>query len=236
MKINLQKKNFKDFLQSLSSVNDVAILEQKDGDLLSFMGNEDNSLHVIGRYFENFEDEFRINCPSLKKLSNLINSISEDDFELKINRNNLEYRGELLKFRYHLHEDGLITQPKTTISKIENFDFDVDFEIEDKKFISDLFKHSSNVDSNKAYLYTEDNKLYWSLEDRTMDNTDVYTVCFGTVDFDLEESFIISLDNLKLMKFFDKIRFKINKKIGVGSIITYNDNFSINYTFPSLAQ
>jgi hypothetical protein len=95
-----------------------------------------------------------------------------DDITLILNNNNLEYRGNKIKFKYHLYEDGLIAKTKMSLEKIKSISYDIEFNVS-KNFIKNLLKtNSAFSDSNKLYIYTNDGQLYWSLQDKTSSNSD----------------------------------------------------------------
>jgi len=182
-------------------------------------------------------DEMALNLPSLIKLSKALNMVEEEYIDLMVKNNHIEYRGDDLKFKYHLHEDGIITKPKVTLEKIRNFQYDIEFDL-DFDFLSTLLKNSSMTSTNKLYIYTEDEKLIWKLGDESVPNSNNFCVVGEEVLFELDEPFILRIDNLKILSKISKDDnvFKINSDIGVGSIVSKFGDFELEYIFSSLQE
>ena len=101
-KIILNKSNFLFLLESLSKINDTAILNIKDGEIYFISNSEDASLILWGRTEIDFEEEKVLNIPSVSKLSSALKMCDgSDDITLILNNNNLEYRGNKIKFKYY---------------------------------------------------------------------------------------------------------------------------------------
>lgn len=184
-----------------------------------------------------FDVTTTLNLPSLKKLSKALDMTGQEDVELKINSNNLEYKGKEIKFKYHLHDDGILNKPKLSLEKIKSFNFDSELTIS-KTFLTQLLKNSAVFnDTKKLYVYTEDDKIIWSLEDKTLSNTDALRIVGDDADFELE-TFILNLENLRSISFADgsDITFKINSKIGIGSFALSSGDLELNYIISSLTK
>lgn len=184
-----------------------------------------------------FDVNTTLNLPSLKKLSKALDMTGDEDVELKVNTNNLEYKGNAIKFKYHLHDDGILNKPKLSLEKIKSFKFDTEFTVK-KAFIVNLLKNSAVFsDTKKLYIYTEDDNLVWSLADKTLANTDALTIVGEDVDFELD-TFIINLENLRLVSFASEedITFKINSTIGIGSFQLISSDLELNYIISSLTR
>jgi hypothetical protein len=235
-KIKFKKEDFKNLLEGLSKVSDTAILNIKDDQIYSISSSEDRSMFLWSKMDWDSNEDCVLNLPSVKKLSKSLDLIPTDIVELTLNSNNIEYSGSKIKFKYHLYSDGILVAPKLTLSKIESLRYDYTFDVS-KTFLTNLLKQSSVFkDTNKLYIFTENDKLYWSLGDKTKMNTDVLTVEGGDVDFDMDE-FILNLDNVQLLSFGDSLmfNFKINK-MGIGNITLKNGNVELNYILSSLTK
>lgn len=224
-------------LESLGNINDQAILDITDTEINSIVTSPDNSLFLWAKMEYDFDLTRTLNIPSIKKLSNVIDMVSEDEIEFKLNSNNLEYKNKKIKFKYHLLNDGIINKPKISTEKIESFTYDVEIEFE-SEFIKSILKSASVFkDTKKLYLYTEEDELIWSLADRTMTNSDSFSVSSGEVDFELDP-FILNLDNLKLVSFGKQstIKLRINNSIGFGNLQIFSDDLEMNYIVTSLTK
>lgn len=214
-------------------------MELREDGIHGIASSEDNSMYAHAFLAGEYEER-NLNLPSLKKLSKALDMIQYDDLKLKLNGNHLEYKDKQLKFKYHLHEEGVITRPKLSLEKIRNFEYDIEFDL-DFDFLSDLLQKSSITNTKKLYIFTDDdvttlkNSLIWKIGDETVPNSDSLVITGDEVDFDLL-SFILKIDNLKLLSKVSKTGnvFKINSKLGVGCIITRNGDFEMEYIFSSL--
>jgi len=234
--LNLNIREFNRFLNSLSKINNSAILEVDKDKMYSIINSEDRSLFLWAELGGDFGINESLNLPSLPKLSNALDMIGTPDVIFEVSSNCLQYKGQGLKFKYHLYDDGILTKPKVTLSKIESLTYDYEFEL-GKGFVKTLLKNSSIFkDTNKLYIYTEDGHLVWSLADKTIPNTDAMTVIGDEVDFEMDE-FILNLDNMRLVDFGTEnfLTFRINKN-GIGSLLLHSDNLTLNYIISSLQK
>ena len=234
--MKLKSKEFKTFLQSLSKISDSSILEIKSDETYSIAASDDRSMFLWSVMKGDFDVETTLNLPSLTKLSKLLDMVGSSDISFTLNRNNLDYKSKVAKFTYHLYDEGILIKPKITLAKIKALKFDHEFEIT-KLFLKTLLTNSSIFkDTNKLYVYTEDNCLVWSLADRTMKNTDTMTIIGDSVDFEMDE-FIMNLDNVRLIDFgeSDIAKFKISKN-GIGKIEIKSGNIELNYIVSSLVK
>jgi hypothetical protein len=193
-------------------------------------------MFLWSRLEADFGNEVSLNLPSLSKLSKLLDMVGSPEISFILNKNNLEYKSKMAKFKYHLYDDGILVKPKITLAKIKALKFDYEFDF-NKSFIKTLLSNSSIFkDTNKLYIYTEDGKLIWSLADKTMTNTDTLTIIGEDVDFEMDE-FILNLDNVRLIDFgeSDIAKFEISKN-GIGKIGIESGNIQLNYIVSSLTK
>lgn len=236
-KLKLDKSSFSSFLDSISKISDSAILNVENDRIYSISSSEDRAMYLWSNLEADNDDVVVLNIPSVSKLKKALNLIPEDDVEFVLNSNNIEYIGKQVKFKYHLYDDGILVAPKVTLKKIESLKFEHSLDLT-KEFLQFIIKQSSIFkDTKKLYIQTEDGKLYWSLEDKRISNTDSLTIEGEDVDFELETPFIVNLDNLKLITFgaCDKFVLKISE-IGVGNIVLKKDNTELNYVITSLTS
>jgi hypothetical protein len=234
--IKFNKDDFKNFLEGLSKVSDSSILNVETDRIYAISSSEDRSMFLWSTLDSDYDDPQVLNLPSVKKLSKSLDLIPDKEVEFILNSNNLEYKGKKIKFKYHLYGDGILVAPKLTLSKIESLQYEYEFDVS-KSFLDTVIKQSSIFkDTNKLYIFTEDEKLYWSLGDRTMMNTDVLTIEGDDVDFEMDE-FILNLDNIRLLSFGDSKVFTLRiNKMGIGSISLKNGNVELNYILSSLSK
>ena len=234
--LKLKSKEFKIFLNSLSNISDTSILEVKTDEIYSIAASDDRCMFLWSSLAGDFDVETKLNLPSLNKLSKLVDMVGSDTINFDLKRNNLNYKGNSMKFTYHLYDEGILTKAKITLEKIKSLKFDYEFEFTNT-FLKSLLKTSSIFkDTNKLYVYSLDGKLIWSLADKSMSNTDALTITDGDVDFDMDD-FILNLDNVRLIDFAgsDTAKFYISKN-GIGKISISSGDITLNYIISSLTK
>ena len=201
---------FLKYLDSLSKINESAILTIKKDKIESLVASADNTLILYSEFTSKSGLEDVLNIPDIKKLSRVVDTIPSNEIEFKINSNNLEYKGHGIKFKYHLFDEGFLSKPNVNLDKINAFKFDVKFSI-DKNMLNQIFKGSTFAsETNKIYFYTEDGQLMAELTDRARHNTDNFTIAIQKADFDLSPT-PINFDNIRLLTSINKII--SNKKV-----------------------
>lgn len=224
-------------LDALSKVSDTAILSLKDGILTSLVTSEDSTL-ILYTEFSGIECDYNtnLNIPDIKKLNRVVDTLNTSEVEFILNTNNLEYKGNALKFKYHLFEDGFLTKPPVKIEKILAFPHDVSFSIT-KELLQSIIKYSVYAtETNKVYLFTEDGLLKVELTDRARHNTDSISMSLGPVDFELSP-IPINFDNIKLLSTpTNVINFGINKEHGVTVVDIESEDIKLKYILTSLTQ
>lgn len=181
MDLTLQDKNgfIQNFLKPINRFSETAVLKVSSNKISCLVSSIDNTTILYSEYMlpAGVDEEYQINIPNIDKLISSLKLIETNDISLTINTNNIQYKSNNIKFRFHLYEDGILTIPKLNLDKINAFEYDVDFAI-DSQTINQLVKSSSITgDINKVYLYSKDNCIYAELTDRTIDNSDMFTFC-----------------------------------------------------------
>jgi hypothetical protein len=232
-KIRLKKNQFQSFLKGLSKINDRLVLYSVDDVLYSITSSEDNALYLHAHMEAECGEDFKINLPSISKLDAAIKVIREDDIEITLNKNRLDYRGGGLKFSYHLLDDGVLTEPKISLQKLNSFTYDIEFEVS-SKFLTQLLKQFKLTPTDKVYIYTLNDKLIWKLGDETKPNTDSFEIESMDVDFNIEEPIIIKSNNLKLISATNSdLKFNINSKMRITKISIEQEELTMDYYLTS---
>ena len=231
------KLQFSQYLDCVSKINDSAIFDITPNGISCLVSSIDNTL-ILSTEFKAPQDITAvINVPDLKKLYRVVDTIDGDGFELIINKNNLEYKGKSVKFKYHLFEDGFLAKPGINLQKIKDFSYDINFTVS-RNILQQLFKGSTFAsETNKVYLYTEDGKLKAELTDRARHNTDVFAITImDDVNFNLEP-ISINFDNIRLLtSTTNEYQFNINTEYGVVVVDNCNDVTKLKYIISSLTQ
>tara|TARA_R100001163_G_C5060248_1_gene197042 strand:- start:836 stop:1558 length:723 start_codon:yes stop_codon:yes gene_type:complete len=231
------KSEYLKYLDTISKINDTGVIfEIKDDKLVSLVSSLDSTLILHSEYKSNFNFNTTLNIPDVKKLRHVLDTIEEESLDIELNSNNLQYKGNGVKFKYHLYEEGFITKPNINIDKINSFKFDTNFNL-NKATIQRLFKGSTFAsETNKIYFYTEEGSLMAELTDRARHNTDNFTLSLGKVNFSLEP-IAINLDNIRLLSLLnDNIRVKINTEYGVVVFDIEENNIKLRYIISALTQ
>jgi hypothetical protein len=227
---------FLKYLDSLSKINESAILTIKKDKIESLVASADNTLILYSEFTSKSGLEDVLNIPDIKKLSRVVDTIPSNEIEFKINSNNLEYKGHGIKFKYHLFDEGFLSKPNVNLDKINAFKFDVRFSV-DKNMLNQIFKGSTFAsETNKIYFYTEDGQLMAELTDRARHNTDNFTIAIQKADFDLSPT-PINFDNIRLLTSINKtFDISINTEYGVVVFDNLLANIKLKYIISSLTQ
>jgi hypothetical protein len=208
----------------------------------SLVASTDNTLILYAEYGVESSLFSTLNIPDVKKLTRVLDTIDNEEIDLNINSNNIEYKGNGVKFKYHLFDEGFLTKPSLNIDKINAFTFDMGFKV-DKNILNQIFKGSVFAsETNKLYFYTEENRggegfrLMAELTDRARHNTDNFTLCIGLVKEELSP-IPINFDNVRLLNNISgEFIVRINKEYGVVVFEQQADDISLKYIVSSLTQ
>lgn len=226
------------FLEAISRVNDACILTAHgSGCLSSLVSSADNTLILYAELPDiTSNSTYKLNIPDIKRLIRVLDSLNEQTISFKVNTNNLEYRDDKVKFKYHLYEDGFLSPPPINVDKVKEFATDVTFTLT-KEVIQHIIKSSSfTTDTNKLYLYEENGRLKGELTDRARHNTDMIALDLGECTFALQP-IPVNLDNIKLLSFLgNEVIFGINTKHGVTVIENTVNGIKLKYIITSLTQ
>lgn len=243
-KLNLQSpENFVRFLDSLSKISESAIVQVDREKVSSLVASTDNTLILHAEYNTGADFFSTLNIPDVKKLTNVLNTVGfDDEIDLTVNTNNLEYKGNGVKFKYHLFDEGFLSKPGLNIEKINAFKFDMGFMI-DSNILKQIFKGSVFAsETNKLYFYTEENRgednfrLMAELTDRARHNTDNFTMCIGLVKEELEP-IPVNFDNIRLLNNLSgQFIVRVNKEYGVVVFEQDAGDIKLKYIVSSLTQ
>ena len=166
----------------------------------------------------------------------MLDTLDRDKVNLTINSNNIQYSGDSVKFKYHLFEDGFLANPNLNLEKINKFDFDVEFDL-DKPTLQQIFKGSNfTSETNKIYFYTENGRLMAELTDRARHNTDNFSLCLGSSNFNLNPT-PVNFDNIRLLSIINnQFKVKINTSYGVVVFEIEESDIKLKYIISTLTQ
>lgn len=234
--------DFVAYLDSLSKISESAIITVDREKISSLVASTDNTLILHAEYGVESEFFTTLNVPDVKKLTRVLDTIDAEVIDLKINSNNIEYKGNGVKFKYHLFDEGFLSKPGLNIDKINAFTFDMGFKV-DKNILNQIFKGSVFAsETNKIYFYTEENeggegfRLMAELTDRARHNTDNFTLCIGLVKDELDP-IPVNFDNVRLLNNISgEFTVRINKEYGVVLFEQAAGDIKLKYIISSLTQ
>jgi hypothetical protein len=237
------KANFiKNFLSPISKIGDASVLELKNDKLTCLTCTSDNSIiyYVECDVYGEFDNNEVLNCPDIKKLIKAIDTIQSDsEISFEIEENNLSYKSNNLRFKYHLQEDGIIKKPKLNLQKLNDTEFNSYFTLK-KDLIKELIKGSVfSSDSNKIYFFGDKEGVYAELTDKTRNNIDTITlkVC-DVLNGDNVDSLPLNFEIFRIIDVssVDEIKVQINNKLGLVLFELQNNYNKMTYIMSSLTK
>ena len=233
--LNLKSPSeFLKFLDSLSKISESAIITVDREKVSSLVSSPDSTLILHAQV--NMESGFydTLNIPDVKKLTRIIDTVGGTDLSLSINSNNIEYKGNGLKFKYHLFDEGFLTKPSLNLDKINAFTYNIEFDLT-KDTLQKIFKGATFAsETNKIYFYAEDGKLMAELTDKSRHNTDNFGLQVADVDFELNP-IPVNFDNVRLLtNISDVFNVRINTEFGVVVFETEAAGIKLKYIISSL--
>jgi hypothetical protein len=168
----------------------------------------------------------------IKKFIKAFECIPQDeDINLKLNENNIEYKSHINKFKFHLINDNIVRGPNYSIEKLNSLEFNSNFVLSYSTYVN-LLKSSTFISTEKIYLFSEDSKIYGELTDKTKSNVDSYTILLADSYEGDEIKTSIPFDfnvfrSLYLVKGADA-DIKINTKGIIAFILDY-DKYKLKY-------
>ena len=232
----------RNFLSPISKISDASVLEIIDSKLNCLTCTSDNSIIFNIQYSieGEFENNEALNCPDIKKLIKAIDTIKDDKLTFVLENNHLVYKDKNIRFKYHLHEDGLIKKPKLNLEKLKQTDFDSFFTLE-RDVIKELIKGSVfSSDSNKVYLYGNQTEgVYAELTDKTRNNIDTITLKISdTFKGETVKSLPLNFEIFRIIDItnISELSVKVNNKLGLVIFEIQNNYNKMTYIMSSLVK
>ena len=116
----------------------MSFLEVDKEKVTSLVSSADNTLILYSEYNAVSEIEDTLNIPDVKKLYRVLDTIEGSGIDLQINANNIEYKGSDIKFKYHLFEEGFLSKPSINLDKINQFTYDLEFNLDKGSITTNL--------------------------------------------------------------------------------------------------
>jgi hypothetical protein len=241
LKIKNKNTFVKNFLQPLTKISDACVLELDKNILSCLTCTSDNSVifHIDFPIDGEFEDGLKLNCPDLKKLIKAIDAISYDEIAFNILENSLSYNDSNIRFKYHLLEDDIIKRPKLSLKKLSDTHFNSSFILNTDR-VKDLVRGSIfSSDSNKIYIYSDENGVHGELTDKVRNNIDTITIKIcDSFDGDRIENIPLNFEIFRIMELSSSkdVFVKINNKLGIVIFEIENNYNKMKYVLSSLIK
>ena len=178
--IDISKICLEKILKSANKMTDSCVLKlDKDG-IYTICSSQDKTVILYARcLYENDKTDIkRLNIISIKKLISGLDCLGEEDsFSLQYSTNSIKCSNktgddEFTEFKYHLVDDSVINEYPLDINKIASLNFDTEFIISASKIKQIIQGYAFASDVSKIYFYTEDEKVYSEINDKTLQNVD----------------------------------------------------------------
>jgi len=243
MEITLNSQLFKKlFLEQIGKISDSAVLTIDHNTVNCLTCTPDNSVILSISYpVEQVENvpNFTLNVGDIKKLIRAIDCIEKDNATFKIHNNNLSYSDKNIPFKYHLLENGIISQPKINLDKLCKLEFDSTFLLQDKT-LNELIKASTfSTDSNKIYLTSEDNVLKGNLTDKTRFNIDNFeTIISNKFEGTKIQNLCLNFEVFRIISTckYNELKCQISSKLGVVLFSFQNNIITTKYIVSALTK
>jgi hypothetical protein len=241
MNISLNNKTdfVSKFLLPISRVNDLVTVKVSGNEVFSLNRTADNNTILYASCNDiKCGIDCNVNVPDIKKLIKALDGINDNQVDLTINSNNLEYKSSTIKFKFHLLEDGIIAVPNLNINKINNFQYNVRFKMTTAS-LNTLLKSSTFItDSNKIYIFSEGDTVYGELTDRSKHNIDMYTT-FLTTAYDgeaIDKPIPFTFDTFRLLSTLKSNVFDVslNTERGILAIDIVENGYKLKYISTSM--
>lgn len=242
MKITIPDKKvfINSFLSPISKISDSCVINISESGLSCVTCTPDAAI-ILHSHFNldiDIDKSFDLNIADIKKVYKAFECISSDSFVFNVDKNNISYNGTEIRFKYHLLEDGIITKPKINVTKISGLEFPLKFTIQYKSLVELLRGSTFATESNKLYVYSENNKIFGDLTDKARHNVDSMSI--PLCEYTGPEIQTICL-NFELIRIISGVRVKqlecrVNPKIGIIVFQTSETPVKTQYIASSLIK
>lgn len=207
------------FLSPLSKINDSCVITVSEEGFSAIVSTSDSSVILSSQYKVELDIDkpMDLNIADLKKVLKAFDCIGSNSFTLNIDTNNICYNGTEIRFKYHLLEDGIITKPKINLQKLGSLEFPVIFPIQYKSLLELLRGSTFATESNKLYIYTENNKVFGDLTDKARHNVDSMSIPLSEYHGTSFPGLCLNFEIIRIISGVKvkQLECKINPKLGV---------------------
>lgn len=226
MTINLNRRLFVDTLLGPASklADNICLDVQEDGTIKTLVTSNDNAAILLASLPSKSKQSFKCIIPDCKTFLRLFAGIEQDEINLVVGTNAIEYISSSISFKYHLLDESyMIAKKSISEEKLNALEFDTTFEISKSKF-SEILKFNSIIpDAEKLYFVTKDGKVFAKIGDEQRANTNEI-VCEAAEQFQgspIVENVPLNIQGILLMSFaHDTIKVSVNHKLKIFKFAT----------------
>lgn len=243
MEITVNNQQFKRlFLDQISKISDNTVIKISENLLECKTCTPDNSV-ILGLSFvvktNNIKENFLLNVGDIKKLLKAFDCIEKEEITFTIENNNINYKDNSVKFKYHLLENGIINQPKINLDKLNQLNFESNFTVSDKA-LNEVVKASTfSTDSNKVYLTSNDKVLKADLTDKARYNVDSFEINMSSDYSGAKiENLCLNFEVFRILSTckYNSLKSKIAPKLGVVLFEFENNIIKSKYVVSALTK
>ena len=229
------KKNFiQNFLNPISKVNELCSLNLNKDNIYNLNRTADGNF-ILFAFTDSVSYDGEKRCLSFADIKKFIKAFEcipqEENIDLKINENNIEFTSHINRFKFHLIDDNIVRGPNYTLDKINSLQFDTEFNLSYNSYL-DLIKSSTFLSTEKVYLSTRGTNVFAELTDKTKSNVDSFELVISdkfTGD-ELDSPLCFDLNLFRSISFSKngEALLKINSK-GIIEFGVDQDNYKLKY-------
>jgi hypothetical protein len=233
----INKSNFiQKFLTPISKINELCSLTLENNSISNLNRTADTnfSLYALTNDIKYEGSKRVISFADIKRFIKVLDCITSDEnIDLTLNENSIEYSSHSTRFKFHLIDDNIVRGPSFSIDKINSLEFDCEFSFNHNSYMSLIKSSTFIVDSSKIYLHNEGENVIAELTDKTKSNIDTYSTVISNsfkgdqickpigFDFDL-------FKNVSFPK-NGEIQIRLNTKIGFVAFEMQDGNYKLKY-------
>lgn len=245
MTIRIQDKtNFlKIFLSPLSKINSLIELKLFDDNISCFV-DKGSDVFLVAKYNCDIigKDRDELVIPDATNFIKALNCIKSTSIDLEVIGNHLYYHNNNFKFKYFLFDEkirktGKVFERTKELKKDCLLNFEI--KLEHLKSVTKMLPLIT--ENSKMYLYSDEGKIFATLTDKTLTNTDSYTIILSEnyVGEDINDGDLIV--NLEVFKMLNTIGIKlitvsVNTKYGVLFFNASTPNCDLQYIISSIKK
>jgi hypothetical protein len=246
--IPIPKTSLEKLLKPINRATESCVLKTDENTLYTVCSSQDRSVILYASCDLPVEIEpIKLNLISIKKFLNGLNCLGDDgEFSMILNKNYIRCQSKSDSdsdnsyFKYHLVDDGIISESTVNKNYFSKLKFETEFEIPISKIKQIASAYTFTTDVNKIYFYTKNDMIYADVDDKTLQNIDniSFSVSEKYTGEKLERPLALKMEVFKnLISSKLPVRVRIDNRIGVIVFITKEDHdIELKYIVSALVK